>query len=73
MLTQQNIFLEAILRFPKSSGYRYTPLLNKIVFLRENKDEAEINVLKKEIESVEEVASKKWLLEKLDELAGTAK
>jgi hypothetical protein len=53
--------------------HTFIKYINKIVFLRENKDQVEINVLKKEIESVEEVASKKWLLEKLDELAGSAK
>jgi hypothetical protein len=42
----------------------------KIVFLRENRDPAEIDAIKKEISSIEEIASKKWLLEKLDELAG---
>jgi hypothetical protein len=48
--------------------HTFIKYINKIVFLRENKDQAEVNSLKKEIQSVEEVASKKWLLEKLDEL-----
>lgn len=42
--------------------------ISKLVFLRENKSRAEISILRKEIESAEEVASKKWLLEKLGEL-----
>ncbi len=48
--------------------HTFIKYINKIVFLRENKDPLEISILKKKLESVEEVASKKWLLEKLDEL-----
>lgn len=51
--------------------HTFTKYVHKIVLLRDGKDPAEINSLKNEIVSVEEVASKKWLLEKLDELAGT--
>ncbi len=53
--------------------HTFIKYIHKIVFLRENKNQSEINSLKEEIESVEEIASKNWLLEKLDELAGTAK
>jgi len=63
-----NSSISEIIRIQIHTFIKY---IHKIVFLRENKDQAEINALKKEIKSVEEVASKKWLLEKLDELAGT--
>lgn len=48
--------------------HTFIKYIQKILFLKEKSDPAEINSLKKEVESVEEVASKKWLLEKISEL-----
>ncbi|MBE2217561.1 MAG: hypothetical protein IAE90_05120 [Ignavibacteria bacterium] len=53
--------------------HTFIKYVHKIVFLRESKDLAEINSIKKEITSIEEIASKRWLLEKLAELADTVK
>ena len=63
-----NPSISEIIRIQVHTFIKY---IHKIVFLRESKDQAEIYSLKKEIEPIEEVASKKWLLEKLNELAVT--
>ncbi|NOS84654.1 MAG: hypothetical protein HOP31_05895 [Ignavibacteria bacterium] len=63
-----NPSISEIIRIQIHSFIKY---IFKIVFLKESRDQAEINALKKEISSIEEIASKKWLLEKLEELAGT--
>ncbi len=61
-----NPSISEIIRLQVHAFIRY---IHKIVFLRESNDQAGIYSLKKEIEPIEEVASKKWLIEKLDELA----
>lgn len=48
--------------------HTFLKYIQKIVFLRDSKDLGEINFLRKEIDAVEEVASKKWLLDKISEL-----
>lgn len=47
------------------SFYNY---LNRLIFLKENSDTAQISILRSDIETNKEVSNKGWLLEKLSEL-----
>ncbi len=53
--------------------HTFLKYIHKIVFLRENKNQVETKIVRKEIEAAQEIASKKWLLDKLDELVIAAK
>lgn len=50
--------------------HNFLKYLKKIVFVKESEDASEISILKNEIEKVEKISGKKWLLEKLSELEG---
>jgi hypothetical protein len=51
--------------------HNFFKYIRKIILIREDNDLSDINAVRKEINNTDEISNKKWLLEKLDELAGT--